>query len=56
MTLSRNLSTKTGPWRKLIDELVKKLKRQKNEWQELYLQVAPGKRPAEAVGSDPLND
>ncbi len=38
------------------EDLVKRLKKQKNEWQELYLQVAPGKRPAEAVGSDPLSD
>ncbi len=37
-------------------ELVRKLKKQKNEWQELYLQVAPGKRPAETVGSNPLSD
>jgi hypothetical protein len=28
------------------EDLVKRLKRQKNESQELYLQVAPGKRPA----------
>ncbi len=38
------------------DQLVRKLKREKNEWQELYIQVAPGKRPAESVGSDPLGD
>ncbi len=31
------------------DQLVRKLKKEKNEWQELYLQVAPGKRPAETV-------
>ncbi len=36
------------------EQLVKRLKREKNEWQELYLQVAPGKRPAEAGRSDPL--
>jgi hypothetical protein len=37
-------------------QLVRKLKKEKNEWQELYVQVAPGKRPAEAVRSDPPND
>jgi hypothetical protein len=38
------------------EQLVKRLKREKNEWQELYLKVAPGKHPAEAVKSDPPND
>jgi hypothetical protein len=38
------------------EQSVKRLKREKNKWQELYLQVAPGKRPAEAVRSDPPND
>ncbi len=31
------------------NQLVRKLKREKNEWQEMYLQVAPGKRPAEGT-------
>ena len=35
------------------EQLVKKLKKEKNEWQELYLQLAPGKRPAENVRSEP---
>ncbi len=55
MTLSRNFKYKNRSLEE-ADELVKKLKGQKNDWQELYLQVAPGKRPAEAVGSDPLSD
>jgi hypothetical protein len=38
------------------ERLVRKLKKEKNEWQELYLQVAPGKRPAETVRFEPLND
>jgi hypothetical protein len=37
------------------DQLVRKLKREKNEWQELHLQVAPGKRPA-GCGSDSHSD
>ncbi len=48
MTLSRSLEES--------EQLVRKFKKEKNEWQELYLQVAPGKRPAEAVRSDPPND
>jgi hypothetical protein len=38
------------------EQLVKKLKKEKNEWQELYLQLAPGKRPAENVRSEPPSD
>jgi hypothetical protein len=38
------------------EQLVRKLKKEKNEWQELYLQVAPGKRPAKTIRSDSPND
>jgi hypothetical protein len=35
---------------------VKKLKKEKNEWQELYLLLAPAKRPAETAGSNLFSD
>jgi hypothetical protein len=53
--LTKELKNKTRSLEE-SEQLVKKLKKEKNEWQELYLQVAPGKRPAESVRSEPPND